>query len=103
MKINFLKDARQGRKADTMEKTVKVVVVIEGGNVQRILSNVPGVQVVKVDYDVEGSPREDLKRVAQYETSGKKTYQLAFVSMWGEAEPAPESIGRFFRNAERTA
>jgi hypothetical protein len=76
----------------------KVVIVVEGGNVQSIFSDQP-VQVVKVDYDTEGTPREELKRVLQIGDEGEKSYELAFVRHWGEAEVCPEETERFFRNA----
>jgi len=80
-------------------KKVKVVVVIEGGNVQEIFTNVPGVEVVKVDYDVDGMPREELKKVQQDDGGGKKSFALASVRQWGEALVYPKDTKRFFRNA----
>ena len=81
-------------------KKIKVVVVIEGGNVQEIFTNQEGVEVVKVDYDVEGTPREELKRVQQDNAEGKKSYALASVRHWGEAQVFPKETKRFFRNAK---
>jgi hypothetical protein len=80
-------------------KETRVVVVIEGGNVQEIMANRPGVHVVKVDYDSEGADRDEVKRVLQYGDNNKKTYELAFVRHWGEATPDPKDTKRFFRNA----
>jgi hypothetical protein len=85
--------------AGKREETPRVVVVIEGGNVQEILADRPGVNVVKVDYDVEGTPREELKRVAQYLDDVNRTYELAIVRHWGEALSNPKDTKRFFRNA----
>ncbi len=81
------------------EKPPRVVVVIVGGNVQEILSDRPGISVVKVDYDVDGTPREELKRVEQPEEGGRKSYALASVRHWGEAEVSPRETERFFKNA----
>ena len=80
-------------------KKIKLVVVIEGGNVQGIFTNQSGVHIVKVDYDVEGSPREELKRVLQENGEGKKSYALASVTHWGEASVFPKDTKRFFKNA----
>ncbi len=79
-------------------KTPRVVVVVEGGNVQEILSDQP-VDVVKVDYDVEGMFEDDLRLVAQVGEGGKKTYALAWVRHWGEALVSPGEAKRFFRTA----
>jgi len=81
-------------------KKVKVVVVIEGGNVQEIFANIEGVEVVKVDYDLDGTPREELKRVQQDGERGKKSFTLASVRHWGEASVFPKDTQRFFRNAK---
>jgi hypothetical protein len=81
-----------------MEK-VKIVVVVEGGNIQAIFADKLGVEVVKVDYDVDGTPRKELKRVAQYLDDVNRTYELASVRHWGEAELNPHDTRRFFRNA----
>lgn len=80
-------------------KKLKVVVVVEGGNVTNIIANQEGVDVVKVDYDVFSGDGPDVKRVAQYDHQGKKTFAPASVMRWGEAQPAPEETRRFFRNA----
>ncbi len=77
----------------------KLVVVIEGGNVQEIMANRPGVKICKVDYDCEGADRAEVKRVLQFGNNNKKTYELAYVRHWGEASPEPREIKRFFRNA----
>ena len=79
------------------EKAIRVVAVVEGGNIQSIFANQPNVHVVKVDYDVDGTPREELKRVLQ--DDDKKTYELASVRHWGEVEVCPQDTNRFFRNA----
>ncbi len=78
----------------------RVVVVVEGGNVQNVFASHPDVQVVKVDYDVDGTPREELRRVLQFGDGGKKSYELASVRHWGEAEVCPLETNRFFRNAK---
>lgn len=80
------------------EETPRVVVVIQGGNVQAIMADRP-IKVCKVDYDVDGTPREELKRVLQVGDQGKKSYELASVRHWGEAEVFPQETNRFFRNA----
>lgn len=79
-------------------KTPRAVVVIEGGNVQAILSDRP-VDVVKVDYDVDGTPREELRRVPQDVEGAKKSFAWASVRHWGEAVVSPEETKRFFRTA----
>ncbi len=53
------------------EETPRVVVVVEGGNVQTIMADRP-IKVVKVDYDVDGTPREELKRVLQVGDQGEE-------------------------------
>ena len=80
-------------------KKTKVVVFITGGNVQEIMANRPGVEIVKVDYDTEGCELLDTKKVLQIGDGGKKTFERAFVRHWGEATPEPKEINRFFRNA----
>lgn len=81
-------------------KKIKVVVVIEGGNVQEIFANQEGVNIVKVDYDVEGTPNQELKRVLQDDGEGKKSFAFASVCHWGEASVFPKDTRRFFRNAK---
>lgn len=81
------------------QKEIQVVVVVEGGNIQSIFTNQPNVHFVKVDYDVDGTPREELKRVLQAGDGDRKSYELASVRHWGEAEVSPKETDRFFRNA----
>jgi hypothetical protein len=81
------------------QKEMRVVVVVEGGNVQSIFASHPDLHFVKVDYDVEGTPRGELRRVLQDCDNGKKSYELASVRHWGEAEVCPQWTNRFFKNA----
>jgi hypothetical protein len=84
--------------AGKREETPRVVVVIEGGNVQEILADRP-LKAVKVDYDMDGTPRWELKRVLQDGDGGKKSYAFASVRHWGEAVVSSRETERFFRNA----
>ena len=68
------------------EKEPKVAVVIEGGVVQAFLANKPGVHVLVVDYDTEGSGGEYVKKVRQETTElTDPKYSDAFVNAWGQA------------------
>ena len=82
-------------------KKVKVVVVVEGGNVQSIFTNQKGVEVVQVDYDVDGREDEGVKRVGQFDFKTERvcSFELASVRHFGEADVDPKEIRRFFRNA----
>jgi hypothetical protein len=44
--------------APTGLKTARIVIVVEGGNVQEVLSNLPDIEVRLIDYDNEPEAEE---------------------------------------------
>lgn len=77
-------------------KKIKIVIVLEGGNIQSVFVDCLGVEIVKVDFDVLGFSLSELKRVYQNDKGSKKSYKYATVSCWENIEISPMEIKRYF-------
>ena len=77
-------------------KKIKIVLVLEGGNIQNVFVNSLEVEIVKVDFDVLGFPLSELRRVYQNEKGSKKSYKFATVVNWENIEISPMEIKRYF-------
>lgn len=65
---------------------VRVFVIVQDGAIQDVLADDPDVvDVVVVDYDVEGVPVGETALVPQDDADGKVTgYEAAIVTRWGD-------------------
>lgn len=81
--MTFIRDARRALQS---AKPARVVVVLEGGLVQAVVSdNAPDLAVAVIDYDIEGAAEEELFPVPQ----GDGSCVDAVVGHWN---PAPAGI-----------
>lgn len=99
---NGLKDfAQEIELARPFEMPARVVIVVEQGNVENVLSNVP-VEFVKLDLDTEGSEPEDTHEIADPRWSEEQSWReqktRAFVSI-ADTEIEPEAVLHTFREA----
>ncbi len=73
---------------------MRIVVVLEGGLVQHVLSDVDGVDVAIVDYDTDGADPDDDK-IVEMPQAGSDRVVGAFARI-ESAEPSPERVTEMF-------
>lgn len=80
--------------------TPRIVITMEGGLVQDVSANVPGIEFVKVDYDTEGADADDYTQVAQLEPDGTITgHADAFINR-GSVSVDVELVDKRFEEAQ---
>lgn len=78
----------------------RIVIVMDGGLVQQVLADRP-VEVLVVDYDVDGADLEDLTLMPQEPVASEaQTFVHAAVALWGDhTQQAPDRVAQMFAAA----
>lgn len=72
----------------------RIVIAVEGGVITSVISDTEGVEVMILDYDIEGTDEEDLTE----DTLGNKVYLYGGTEM----EYDPNWVGNEFRIREKS-
>lgn len=73
-----------------MQEPIRIIVIVEGGVVQNVLTLGIPAQVVVIDYDVEGADADDTTHLVP-QSDGEPA--KAFVSGWTAVRASPAKIG----------